>query len=216
MSTLSLRLVAPPDFDVDMSSVTPDALKGRLASELRPLRLRHGQRGIALGALFESGGAPDSGVIEIAGSCARLQHLGAGMTGGELRITGDCGTWLGREMRGGRIALRGNAGDGVGARMRGGLIDVTGSVGDFAGGAKHPKEHKLVQSRQVQQEKQSTASHCEHEHKPGQVLARLPVSGQSRRRVQQHDNRTLEEVGQGFYNAHGGQSGLRVCQSRHR
>lgn len=135
MSTLSLRLVAPPDFDVDMSSVTPDALKGRRASELRRLRLRHGQRGIALGDLFEIDGAPDSEVIEIAGSCARLQHLGAGMTGGELRITGDCGTWLGREMRGGRIALRGNAWDGVGARMRGGLIDVTGSVGDFAGAA---------------------------------------------------------------------------------
>lgn len=133
MSALRLHLAAIPDFDVDMRDVRPDTLKNKKLSEIRRLRLRHGQRGIALGELFEIDGTPGSDTLEIRGSCARLHHLGAEMAEGELRITGDCGAWLGVEMRGGRIAVRGSAGDGVGANMRDGVIEVAGSVGDFGG-----------------------------------------------------------------------------------
>ncbi|MGE3771816.1 MAG: formylmethanofuran dehydrogenase subunit C [Gammaproteobacteria bacterium] len=135
MSALGLHLAAAPDFDLDMRGVTPDAFKNRKLGEIRRLRLPCGQRGIALGELFEIDGAPDGDVLEITGACARLHHLGADMTAGELRVTGDCGAWLGAEMRGGRLLVRGNAGDGVGAGMRNGLIEISGSIGDFAGAA---------------------------------------------------------------------------------
>lgn len=133
MSTLGLRLATVPDFDVDMRGVTPDALKDMKLNEIRRLRLKHAQRGVALGDLFEIDGVPGSEVLEIAGASPRLHHVGAGMSAGELRVTGDCGAWLGAEMRGGHVILRGNAGDGVGAGLRNGLIDVSGSIGDFAG-----------------------------------------------------------------------------------
>jgi len=133
MSVLGLRLAAAPDFDVDMRGVTPDALKQRKLNDIRRLRLPHGQRGIALGDLFEIDGAPGADVLDITGASPRLHHVGAGMSAGELRVTGDCGAWLGTEMRGGRLLVRGNAGDGVGAGMRNGVIEVSGNIGDFAG-----------------------------------------------------------------------------------
>ena len=133
MSTLILRVTAAPDLDVDLTGITPDALKAKRLTEIRRLRLRHGQRGIALGDLFDIAGEPGGDVLEIHGATARLQRIGAGMTGGELRVHGDCGAWLGSEMRGGTLSIRGNAGDGVGASMRGGLIDISGNAGDFIG-----------------------------------------------------------------------------------
>lgn len=133
MSKLTLRLAHAPDFDVDLSGVTPDALKSLRLNEIKRLRLGHAQRGVALGELFELEGEPGTDVLAIEGASARLQHVGAGMTAGEMQVSGDCGAWLGRDMRGGRLLLRGNAGDGVAAGMRGGLVDISGHAGDFLG-----------------------------------------------------------------------------------
>jgi formylmethanofuran dehydrogenase subunit C len=133
MSTLILRLEAAPDFDVDLSGITPDALKDKRLPDIRRLKLRQGQRDMALGDLFTIDGTVGGDELEIHGACTRLHHVGAGMRAGQLRVIGDCGAWLGSEMRGGTLSVRGNAGDGVGASMRGGLIDISGSVGDYLG-----------------------------------------------------------------------------------
>jgi formylmethanofuran dehydrogenase subunit C len=135
MSALSLRLVAAPDFDIDMRGITPDVLKAKRLTDLKRLRLRQGTRSVPLGDLFEIDGAVGGDELEIRGATPRLQHVGAGMGGGLLRVQGDCGHWLGADMRGGTLLVQGNAGDGVAASMRSGLIDISGSIGDFAGSA---------------------------------------------------------------------------------
>lgn len=135
MSALSLRLAAAPDFDLDMSGLTPDALKAQRLGDIKRLRLRQGTRSVPLGDLFEVDGAAGSDELEIHGATPRLQRVGAGMGAGVLRVQGHCGHWLGADLRGGTLQLKGNAGDGVAAGMRGGLIDVSGSIGDFAGSA---------------------------------------------------------------------------------
>ena len=133
MSTLTLRLAAAPDFDVDLGGVTPDALKSKRLDDIRRLRLKQGRRGVALGDLFELDGEAGGDTLAIVDASTRLYRVGAGMVDGELRVRGDCGAWLGSEMHGGRLLISGDAGDGVGAGMRGGLIEISGSAGDFIG-----------------------------------------------------------------------------------
>ena len=62
------------------------------------------------------------------------------MSGGEIRIDGDAGGWVGAEMRGGLIHVHGNAEHLVGAAYRGstkgmtgGTILIDGDVGNEAG-----------------------------------------------------------------------------------
>jgi formylmethanofuran dehydrogenase subunit C len=133
MSTLVLTLAATPDFDLDLSGLTPDALRPKRLNEIRRLKLRQGRKAVALGDLFEIDGEPGGDELEIHGATRRLQRVGAGMTAGVLRVRGDCGDWLASEMRGGRLELTGSAGDCVAAGLRGGHVEVSGSVGDFLG-----------------------------------------------------------------------------------
>lgn len=133
MSTLVLTLAANPDFDLDMSGLTPDALKTKRPNDIRRLKLRQGRKLVALGELFRIDGEPGGDELEVRGATRRLQRVGAGMTAGTLRVQGDCGDWLGAEMRGGHLELQGSAGDGVAAGLRGGHLDISGSVGDFLG-----------------------------------------------------------------------------------
>jgi len=135
MSALSLRLAAAPDFDIDMSGITPDALQPLRLTDIRRLRLRQGTRTVPLGDLFEIDGAAGGDELEILDATPRLQRVGSGMAAGLLRVQGRSGHWLGADMRGGTLLVKGDAGDGVAASMRGGLIDVGGSIGDFAGSA---------------------------------------------------------------------------------
>jgi formylmethanofuran dehydrogenase subunit C len=133
MSRLVLTLAAPPDFDLDLGGICPDALKNRRSGEIRRLKLRQGRKSVALGDLFELTGEAGGDELEIRGATRRLQRVGAGMGGGLLSVRGDCGDWFGSEMRGGRLELSGSAGDCAAAGLRGGQITVGGSVGDFLG-----------------------------------------------------------------------------------
>lgn len=78
--------------------------------------------------------------VRIEGDAARFDALGQGMTGGQLRVDGDAGRFLGRAMLGGRIHVRGTVGDGAGSGapgasrgMRGGEIVIEGSAGREVG-----------------------------------------------------------------------------------
>jgi formylmethanofuran dehydrogenase subunit C len=113
-----------------------------------------------VGDLFDVHGGGASR-LEVEGDLSLVDHVGAGMIGGEmvvrghvgdgagmamsggvLRVFGNAGHRLGgglpgasKGMTGGEIVVDGNAGDDAGARMRRGLVVVAGSSGASAGRA---------------------------------------------------------------------------------
>jgi formylmethanofuran dehydrogenase subunit C len=133
MSALSLRLAAAPDFDIDMSGITPDALQPLRLTDIRRLRLRQGTRTVPLGDLFEIDGAAGGDELELLDATPRLQRVGSGMAAGLLRVQGRCGHWLGADMRGGTLLVGRHAGARVGDRMRRGLIVIGGNAGRYCG-----------------------------------------------------------------------------------
>ena len=82
------------------------------------------------------GDGHDLGTLRVLGTVGN--HVGAGMTGGQLLIEGNAGDHLAAPfgtarlgMRGGRIKVSGNASDYTGHRMRRGEVFIEGDVGRF-------------------------------------------------------------------------------------
>ncbi|MEQ8230093.1 MAG: formylmethanofuran dehydrogenase subunit C [Gammaproteobacteria bacterium] len=133
MTRLELTLATAPVGALDLSPLTPHALAGMTADQIRRLRLRHGTRSTPLGDLFAVNGTAGD-VLALRGLTSGCLRAGAGLESGTVEVTGNPGDELGRDMRGGSIQVRGNVGDGVGLGMQGGLIRVNGSAGDRIGG----------------------------------------------------------------------------------
>lgn len=134
MLTLSLREPAGR-IPVEAECITADGLRSLAPDQIKRLTVFWGNRETSLGELFDVSGDASDGVVQLDGDCSTVKWIGARMTGGEIRITGDVGMHLGAEMRGGRIIVEGNCGDWVGAEMNGGVIHVKGDAGHLAGGA---------------------------------------------------------------------------------
>jgi formylmethanofuran dehydrogenase subunit C len=148
--TLTLSLREAPVAPVDASELRPDRLAGLTRGEIERLELRHGNRPATVGDLFDVSGDGEEDV-RVEGH-ARLTHVGAGMTGGRLTLSGSTGDrvgadggghphpaaavggWCGAGMQGGELVVEGDAGDWAGAAMRGGRLVVRGSVGRRLGG----------------------------------------------------------------------------------
>jgi len=124
---------------VDFGGVLPVRLAAMTAAEVARVEVRHGNRMLALGELFDVaalGGADESSTeLRLEGDLSRFDAIGQGLDGGVLRIDGAVGDRLGLAMRGGEIHVNGAAGLLAGCEMAGGLIDIAGDVGDFAAGA---------------------------------------------------------------------------------
>ncbi len=134
MSALTLRLRVTPSQRIDMSPFTPQGLAGKRRNELERIPLWLGNRQVDAAELFSiSGDGGDEIVIQ--SDSDRLDGIGAGMSGGSVRIEGNAGAYLGRGMRDGTIQLGGNAGHAAGCAMRGGRLRIDGNAGDFLGGA---------------------------------------------------------------------------------
>jgi formylmethanofuran dehydrogenase subunit C len=132
---IRLRLRARPPLRLALDELIPERLAGLGAPEIARLRLGGKREGV-VGDWFEvaaSGDQPDRLVITDAGD--RLDRIGAGMSGGEIRVEGDAGAYAGLGMRGGRLAVEGSAGHGAAVAMIGGELHIRGSVGDELGGA---------------------------------------------------------------------------------
>jgi formylmethanofuran dehydrogenase subunit C len=138
--TLTLTLRDAPLAPVDAGVLTPDRLAGLSRSEIERLELRHGNRAAPVGELFEVSGDGEEDV-RVEGH-ARLQRVGAGMTGGRLTLSGSAGPHTGARMTGGELLVEGDAGDWAGAGMRGGRLVVRGSAGRRLGA-----EHAGVRMR---------------------------------------------------------------------
>jgi len=132
MTTLTLKAQPPAPLEADC--ITPDNLLGKTAAEISGLSVVCGNETNRLGDWFTvAGDGADDIVIE--GDLARVKHIGAGMSQGQITVHGDVGMHLGAGMHGGEIIAHGNAGDWAGAEMTGGLIRITGNAGHGLGGA---------------------------------------------------------------------------------
>jgi formylmethanofuran dehydrogenase subunit C len=133
--TLRLRYRSPSLAPVEVEGVTPEALAGRTLAQIERCEIFHGNCKLPLAELFEVSGDASDGVVEWEGDLAGVHWIGAGMTGGAVRVLGNAGRHAGSGMRKGVLEIAGDAGDWAGAEMRGGVLRVGGSAGDNLGAA---------------------------------------------------------------------------------
>ena len=71
----------------------------------------------------------------------------AGMTGGEIVVSGDAGEEAGAGMRRGLVAVGGRAGDGAGLRMLAGTVIALGGFGDRGSAARATSAARSCRAR---------------------------------------------------------------------
>ncbi len=128
-----LALKAAPPARVDMTGITPDRLAGLDAGAVARLAVFVGASAVALGDVFALSAGP-GGTLTLEGH-ARLDNVGAGMSGGHLVVEGPVGALAGAGMSAGHLKILGDAGDDLGAGLAGGRIDLGGSAGARLAGA---------------------------------------------------------------------------------
>ncbi len=134
MSALTLELLAPPRFRLDLRDLTPTRLVGRSRREIAAIPLRLGRQPVTVGDLFRiDGEAGDA--LRLLGTTARCDFIGAELRDGDITVEGSVGAYAGVGMRGGRLRVFGDAGVYAGARLAGGELRVEGNAGDFLGAA---------------------------------------------------------------------------------
>ena len=134
-----LTLRTPLSAQLDMSGVTPDRCADLSTKEIAALPIWQGGVPASVGDVFDVRGGRAAG-IEIEGDLSRAVGVGAGMTGGTLRVHGNVGDDAGQSMSGGVLRVDGHAGDRVGGAlpgasrgMSGGEIVIFGSAGGSSG-----------------------------------------------------------------------------------
>jgi formylmethanofuran dehydrogenase subunit C len=132
VSTLTLRQ-APPE-RLDFLNVNPLALSRLTQGEAERLEVGTTRTGVRLGDCF-SVSLDGSDILTVEGGHERLDRVGASLSEGTIRVTGDVGQRLGAGMAGGSLTVTGNAGPYAASGATGGTITIEGDAGDYAGGA---------------------------------------------------------------------------------
>lgn len=133
MSALRLILKAPPEQRLDLAELRPERLAGLNEAEIARLPLATTRTATCCGDVFTlRKGDPAEIVIE--GGSVRFDNVGASMSAGTLRVTGEVGYQAGRGMAGGRLVIDGDAGPAAGSAMRGGTLLIAGSAGERLAG----------------------------------------------------------------------------------
>lgn len=131
---LILTLRSDSTIPLEVEGVLPETIRGRSVAEVEQLPVCFGNSSIPLAERFKvAGSAADDSTLVFEGNCVSVKQIGARMTSGRIRVTGNAGMHLGAEMRGGEIVVDGNTGDWTGAEMHGGQIVVRGRAGDLVG-----------------------------------------------------------------------------------
>lgn len=128
---------------ISLAGVVPNRIVDLPLDALRRLLVRADERPCALGDVMNVAGESSDGVIECQGDFGRVHDVGAHMTSGTIRVTGNVGRHAGEGMMGGQLHIAGGAGDWLAAEMTGGLVQVTGSAGDNVAGALPGSDHGL-------------------------------------------------------------------------
>jgi formylmethanofuran dehydrogenase subunit C len=122
---------------IDASITAPGLDPSRFAElserDIASLPASRGRERATVGDFFSVRGERSTRV-RIEGSTRQVDGLGAGMTGGELDITGDAGALVGAGMTGGTLRVHGSAGHAAGQAMSGGTLRIDGNAGDRVGG----------------------------------------------------------------------------------
>lgn len=133
--TLKLRLRSTSTLPLEFPGLSPDRTRELSLDEISAEEAWIGREKTELGELFTVRGNPQDERIEFEGDLSSTINLGAGMSGGEMRIEGNAGDRLGSGMRGGLIEVNGSAGCWAGVGMRGGLLRIIQDTGDHLAGA---------------------------------------------------------------------------------
>lgn len=133
MTPLTFTLRTRPERRLDLSALTPERLSAVAPSEWLKLPIATGREPVAVGDIFDVSGTDVSDIVLTAGS-RWFDLVGAGMTGGQIRVAGDVGARAGRSMAGGLLLVEGNAGLQAGSGMTGGRLEISGDAGNSLGG----------------------------------------------------------------------------------
>lgn len=134
MSALTFTLKTQPQQRVDLSSLTPDNLAGKSATEIAAIELPAGNRRLRVDSLFDVGG-DDASDITIHHSSPKLDYIGSHMRSGRITVHGDVGSYLGLQMRSSEIVVHGNADAFAASGMVSGFMHIHGNAGDFLAAA---------------------------------------------------------------------------------
>jgi formylmethanofuran dehydrogenase subunit C len=133
---IRLTLKAPPSTRLDLDGILPEHLAGLSEAEIARRHIGQGTRSVPLGDWFTphvTGDAEER--LVIAGDCARVDRIGAGMTRGEVIVEANAGAYTGLAMSGGRLRVIGSTAYGAAVAMAGGELRIEGDGGDQLGGA---------------------------------------------------------------------------------
>ncbi|MEI6238870.1 MAG: formylmethanofuran dehydrogenase subunit C [Planctomycetia bacterium] len=128
---------------IDLAGVVPDRVAQLSADALGRLVVHADERPADLGTLFRIAGDAADGRIECRGDFSRVHRLAAGMTRGEIVVTGNVGRHAGEGMAGGTLTIHGDAGDWLACEMTGGTVHVAGAAGDNAAAALPGSRHGM-------------------------------------------------------------------------
>ena len=132
MSALTFTLIETPEYELDLSTLTPDMLRGKTLDKIKAIKLDAGKTRISVSKIFKVTGR-DTENLKFNNCTEKLSAIGKGLQQGTITVDGNVGDYLGQAMTGGEIHLKGKARDFVGANMRGGKIFIKGHVGDYLG-----------------------------------------------------------------------------------
>ncbi|MDI9350294.1 MAG: formylmethanofuran dehydrogenase subunit C [Candidatus Symbiobacter sp.] len=124
---------------ISLLGITPESLLGLSEAEISHLPIRVGKDFFPMGEIFSlahHGNDREHPSILIRTNGKKIDHIGAGMSGGKIDIDGDVGAYVGAGMRGGQMTVRGNADYGAAMAMSGGRIDIHGNAANRLAAAK--------------------------------------------------------------------------------
>ena len=124
MSALVFELKQSPDQRLDLSPLTPAGLKDLKAKEIEALVVGTTRNKLTVGDLFKVKGK-DVASLRFAGTDARCDKIGGGLTDGKIVVDGDVGAYLGTGMKRRQGRVKGNAGVLAAATMTGGAIAIS-------------------------------------------------------------------------------------------
>jgi formylmethanofuran dehydrogenase subunit C len=134
MSPITLTVKEQPSVPLEAEAISPDVMTDLDEDAIRALPVFLGKRRYRLEEFFGVEGG-DSEELEIHGDGRQVKWIGRGMTRGRITIRGNAGMHLGSGMKGGTIDVSGDASDWVGAEMSNGLIRIRGNAGGQIGAA---------------------------------------------------------------------------------
>ncbi|MGR8950165.1 MAG: formylmethanofuran dehydrogenase subunit C [Gammaproteobacteria bacterium] len=141
MNIVALTLKVDDKFRIDCRELLPENLCALNAEEIaqRKILIGSGATQKPISELFDISVEPAESVgescLKLHNTNTQLHHVGAGMSGGRILVSGDVGDYVGHGLNNGEVIVNGNAGDFVGSGQADGLIHIKGSVGNYAGGA---------------------------------------------------------------------------------